>query len=197
MRSWTESRSWTDCHTFINCTSSTGCVQQVYTDSLMLLALLMIHRTPLSLIAKSRAIAPPLQFAAPPQFNACNEISKHPPAHPRGHLLHPLPHPPPTTPPQTVRRRGGGLRHLQHRLHVHQVYEVRQGQAVEGEGRPKKPAHGAKPATSAPPSARNRVEEAQEDTRRVRPKMVWLRVRFLTGVIQPLGKTEPRILFFS
>jgi len=148
MAGWIKARSWADCHKFIKehddelvrvlfktsililNFSSCCSVQQDYADSLVFLALRMNHRTHLlsvlNLLIGQQALVLLDLPEATTRVVARNP--KRPPPHPRRHLLHPLPHPPPTTPPQAVRRRGV-VRHLQHRLHVHQAHEVRQGRA--------------------------------------------------------------------
>jgi len=91
MVEWIRSRSHADCHKFINehddelvcevlkCTNSSllrhiACNSQVTNDSVVFLALRMIHRHPLSLIATNFQGHTPFQFAEHPQFNACSEI---------------------------------------------------------------------------------------------------------------------------
>jgi len=192
---WIESRSWDLCHKWIdehhnkNHNGSdlirqvleyensqwlriVACQSQRYSDSLVHLALRMVHRHPLSLTATYQGCQT-IYLAEHPDFNACQEVSEHPaiyygyshPTHPT-HIIHteltfysshlhsfgslvadckrppppphpsfrhPLPRSPPNTPPQAVRRRGD-LRHLQHRLHVHQAHEVRQGRVGKGGG---------------------------------------------------------------
>jgi len=94
MNEWIRSRSWADCHKFINehddelvrevlkYYNSTllrciACNSQVYSDSLVFLALRMIHRHPLSLTVKDTVHAETaLQWAQVPQFNACKDIVK-------------------------------------------------------------------------------------------------------------------------
>jgi len=92
MGGWIQSRSYADCHKFINehddelvremlkyrnsnllqCIA--GC-SKTYSDSLVFLALRMIHRHPLSLIIKDPIEnETALQWAQHPQFNACKEI---------------------------------------------------------------------------------------------------------------------------
>ena len=92
MVGWINSRSWTDCHTLINehddelvrevlkyrnsnLLQIVACNSQVYSDSLMFLALRMIHRHPLALKAQIQGLTS-LQMAEHPQFNACKEIIK-------------------------------------------------------------------------------------------------------------------------
>jgi len=91
MALWIKSRSHADCHKFINEHDDelvrevlkfsnynllllVAQQSQVYTDSLMFLALRMIHRNPLSLMAKDSYDFTALQLAEHPQFNACREI---------------------------------------------------------------------------------------------------------------------------
>jgi len=91
MAGWINSRSWAGCHKFINehddelvrevlkfynsqLLRHVACFSQVYSDSLVFLALRMIHRHPLALIATQRQGYTPLQLAEQPQFNACREI---------------------------------------------------------------------------------------------------------------------------
>ena len=117
MAGWIKSRSWADCHKWIN-EHDDELVREVllkYCNSNILLQVLNlpnIHRFP-------------LYFAESFKLKAFREIQKGCLPHPQGNLLHPLPHPPPTTPLQAVRRLVN-LRHLQHRLHVHQAHEVQQ-----------------------------------------------------------------------
>jgi len=91
---WFKSRSHADCHKFINdhddelvrevlkYSNSTllrdvACYGQKYSDSLVFLALRMIHRNPLSLTDKDTVHAETaLQWAQVPQFKACQEIFK-------------------------------------------------------------------------------------------------------------------------
>jgi len=92
MGGWMKSRSWADCHKFINehddelvrevlkymnseLLRTIACNSQTYSDTLVFLALRMIHRHPLSLTIKD-AIEneTALQWAQDPQFNACKEI---------------------------------------------------------------------------------------------------------------------------
>jgi len=101
MFKWIRSRSWTDCHKFINKHDDelvrevlkfsnsdllfhVACNSQIYSDSLVFLALRMIHRNPLSLIATDDEGDTSFQVAELPQFNACREIQnvlRHPPTH--------------------------------------------------------------------------------------------------------------------
>jgi len=91
MRKWIQSRSWADCHKFINehddelvrevlkyfnsdLLRGIACNSQVYSDSLVFLALRMIHRQPPSLNATQHQGYTSLQAAEHPQFNACREI---------------------------------------------------------------------------------------------------------------------------
>jgi len=92
MIDWIKSRSYADCHKFINehddelvrevlkCRNSNLLLEiaqqsQVYTDSLMFLALRMIHRQPLSLTAtNSTSSNSPLQYTK--NLNASREIIK-------------------------------------------------------------------------------------------------------------------------
>jgi len=92
MALWIRSRSYADCHKFMNehddelvrevlkHDNSDLFIQisqqsQKYTESLVFLALRMIHRHPLSLAAISfQGGLSPLKMAEHPQFNACNEI---------------------------------------------------------------------------------------------------------------------------
>jgi len=93
MTGWIRSRSYAGCHKFINEHDDElvrevlkynnsdllrGVAQhsQVYTDSLVFLALRMIHRNPLSLMAKNHMGNTMLEFAESTQFNACREIVK-------------------------------------------------------------------------------------------------------------------------
>jgi len=92
MAGWIQSRSWADCHKFINehddelvrevlknfnstLLRHVACYSQVYNDSLVFLALRMIHRNPLSLL-KTEGFYSPLQLAEQPQFNACHELQQ-------------------------------------------------------------------------------------------------------------------------
>ena len=91
MSVWIRSRSYTDCHKFIdehddelvrevlkfsNCNllREVACNSQAYSDTLVFLALRMIHRHPLALKALDQDGYTPLQFAESTQFNACIEI---------------------------------------------------------------------------------------------------------------------------
>jgi len=88
---WMKSRSYADCHKFIDehddelvrevlkyynaqLLRGIACYSQVYSDSLVFLALRMIHRHPLSLTDTDPTGHTYLQFAEHPQFNACREI---------------------------------------------------------------------------------------------------------------------------
>ena len=91
-RKWFKSRSWADCHEFINehddelvrevlkyynsdLLRAIACYSQIYSDSLMFLALRMIHRHPLSLLETATQYSH-LQLAEQSQFNPCREIVK-------------------------------------------------------------------------------------------------------------------------
>jgi len=91
MGGWIRSRSWADCHKFINQHNAElvrevlkfdnsdllrriACYSQVYSDSLVFLALRMVHQHPLSLTTKNDQGNTMLQFAESTQFNACIEI---------------------------------------------------------------------------------------------------------------------------
>jgi len=91
MVKWIKLRSFADCHKWINehddelvrevlkfdnsdLLREIACTSQVYSDSLVFLALRMIHRNPLSLNATQLQGYTPLQLAEHPQFNACREI---------------------------------------------------------------------------------------------------------------------------
>ena len=94
MALWIKSRSYADCHKFINehndelvrevlkhdnsdLLRNVACISQTYSDSLVFLALRMIHRNPLSLTDKDTVHAETvLQWAQNPQFNTCREIVK-------------------------------------------------------------------------------------------------------------------------
>jgi len=94
MFKWIRSRSWAGCHKFIN-EHDDELVREVlkfnnsalllniagysktYSESLVFLALRMIHRHPLALTDKDTVHAETaLQWAQDPQFNACREIVK-------------------------------------------------------------------------------------------------------------------------
>ena len=91
MAGWIQSRSYADCHKFINehddelvrevlkfrnseLLRTVACNSQIYSDSLVFLALRMIHRHPLSLTTKNDQGNTMLEFAESTQFNACSEI---------------------------------------------------------------------------------------------------------------------------
>jgi len=91
MTGWIKSRSYADCHKFINehddelvrevlknnnseLLRAIACNSQVYSESLVFLALRMIHLHPLSLTTKNDQGNTMLQFAESTQFNACKEI---------------------------------------------------------------------------------------------------------------------------
>jgi len=91
MDGWIISRSYADCHKFINehddelvrevlkhdnsaLLRSIACCSQEYTESLVFLALRMIHRHPLSLNSKNNQGNTMLEFAEHPKFDACKEI---------------------------------------------------------------------------------------------------------------------------
>jgi len=91
MVTWIKSRSYADCHKWIDehddelvrevlkygnsgLLREIACISQTYSESLVFLALRMIHRHPLSLTATCPQGHPPLEYAEHPQFNACNEI---------------------------------------------------------------------------------------------------------------------------
>jgi len=93
MNVWIRSRSYADCHKFIdehddelvrevlkhynsNLLNQIACYSQIYSESLMFLALRMIHRHPLSLTDKNVQGNTMLQFAESSQYNACREIRK-------------------------------------------------------------------------------------------------------------------------
>jgi len=93
MNEWIESRSYADCHKFINqhddelvrevlkyknseLLQGVACYSQAYSDSLVFLAIRMIHRNPLSLTDTQFQGYTPFQLAEHPQFNACKEIVK-------------------------------------------------------------------------------------------------------------------------
>jgi len=90
---WIMSRSYADCHKWINEHDdelvrevlkyrNSDLLQQLagnsqeYSESLVFLALRMIHRHPLALKATNSQGYTPLQLAEHPQFNACSEIRK-------------------------------------------------------------------------------------------------------------------------
>jgi len=92
MAKWIKSRSYADCHKFIDehddelvrevlkrsnsqLLNKLACNSQIYSESLVFLALRMIHRDPLSLTIKdTKYTETALQWAQDPQFNACREI---------------------------------------------------------------------------------------------------------------------------
>jgi len=91
MATWIKSRSYADCHKFIDehddelvrevlkyfnseLLRYVACNSQTYSDSLMFLALRMIHRHPLSLTTKNIHGSTAIQYAEHPQYNACREI---------------------------------------------------------------------------------------------------------------------------
>jgi len=94
MGTWIRSRSYADCHKFIDehddelvrevlkydnsqLLRAIACNSQVYSDSLVFLALRMIHRYPLSLSAEDPDYSETaLQWAQLPEFDACQEIQK-------------------------------------------------------------------------------------------------------------------------
>jgi len=93
MVGWIGSRSYADCHKFFNehddelvlevlkysnseLLQGVAFYSQVYSDSLVFLALRMIHRHPLSLKVIQKQGYTPLQLVELPQFNACIEIRK-------------------------------------------------------------------------------------------------------------------------
>jgi len=93
MVGWIKSRSYADCHKFINehdeelvrevlkyinsnLLQWLACYSQVYSDSLVFLALQMIHRHPLSLIATDKDGDTLLELAEDYQFDPCQEIVK-------------------------------------------------------------------------------------------------------------------------
>ena len=92
MNRWIISKSWADCHNFINehddelvlevfkymdstLLRALACYSSECTDSLVFLALRMIHRHPLSLSASAVGLMP-LKIAEHPQRNGCREIVK-------------------------------------------------------------------------------------------------------------------------
>jgi len=91
MNGWIKSRSLADCHKFIDehddelvrevlkynnseLLRQIACCSQKYSDSLVFLALRMIHRNPLSLTTKNHKGNTMLEYAESTQFNACREI---------------------------------------------------------------------------------------------------------------------------
>jgi len=91
MYRWINSRSYADCHKFIDehddelvrevlkfnnsdLLREIACYSQIYSESLVFLALRMIHRHPLSLTTKNDQGNTMLEFAESTQFNACREI---------------------------------------------------------------------------------------------------------------------------
>jgi len=93
MAKWIQSRSYADCHKFIDehddelvrevlkfrdseLLQQLACNSQLYSESLVFLALRMIHRHPLALKATNSQGYTPFQLAEHPQFNACSEIRK-------------------------------------------------------------------------------------------------------------------------
>jgi len=91
MYRWINSRSYADCHKFIdehddelvrevlkysnsNLLREVACNSQVYSDSLLFLALRMIHRHPPSLTTRDPLGQLTVQYAESTQFNACREI---------------------------------------------------------------------------------------------------------------------------
>jgi len=91
MCNWIRSRSYADCHKFIdehddelvrevlkysnsNLLQGIACNSQEYSDSLVFLAIRMIHRHPLSLSIKDSYDFTALKYAGPSQYKACNEI---------------------------------------------------------------------------------------------------------------------------
>jgi len=92
MNKWIQSRSWADCHKWINEHDDElvrevlkfmnsnllrwlACNSQEYSESLVFLALRMIHRHPLSLTDKN-IHGTAIQYAEATQYNACKEIRK-------------------------------------------------------------------------------------------------------------------------
>jgi len=92
MARWIRSRSWANCHKFINehgdelvrevlkyrnssLLREVAIISQIYSESLMFLALRMIHRHPLSLTDTVQGYTT-LQYAEHPQYNACREIQQ-------------------------------------------------------------------------------------------------------------------------
>jgi len=93
MAKWIQSRSYADCHKFINehddelvrevlkfhnstLLRKIACFSQQYSDSLVFLALRMIHRHPPSLTTRDPLGQLIVQYAEHPQFNACKEMVK-------------------------------------------------------------------------------------------------------------------------
>jgi len=94
MGGWIKSRSYADCHKWINehddelvrevlkfnnsaLLQEVACESQVYSDSLVFLALRMIHRCPLSLSAEDPDHSETaLQWAQLPEYEACQEIQQ-------------------------------------------------------------------------------------------------------------------------
>jgi len=94
MAGWIQSRSYADCHKFINehddelvrevlkyynsyLLRELACYSQVYSESLVFLALRMIHRHPLSLSAEDPVYSETaLQWAQDPEFDACQAIQQ-------------------------------------------------------------------------------------------------------------------------
>jgi len=91
MGGWIHSRSYADCHKWINehddesvrevlkynnsqLLQGVACYSQIYSESLVFLALRMIHRHPLSLKGTQEQGYSPLQIAELPKVNACREI---------------------------------------------------------------------------------------------------------------------------
>jgi len=92
MNGWNQSRSYADCHKWINehddelvrevlkynnseLLRCIACHSHKYSDSLVFLALRMIHRHPLSLKGTNTQLGlNAIQVAEHPQFNACSEI---------------------------------------------------------------------------------------------------------------------------
>jgi len=89
---WIQSRSYADCHKFIDehddelvrevlkfrnydLLREIACISQIYSDSLVFLALRIIHRHPLSLKALDQGHTM-LEFAEQPHINACQQIVK-------------------------------------------------------------------------------------------------------------------------
>jgi len=93
MVTWIKSRSYADCHKWINehdielvrevlkygnsgLLREVACYSQVYSESLVFLALRMIHRHPLALTGTNLKEETPRFLAEHPQFNVCKEIRK-------------------------------------------------------------------------------------------------------------------------